>query len=591
MLFYVQLKATGSEKKSEILNIDFKIETLYYFKQLEIPVLLARYSEHLDKFYIMWINDVDLTFAKENAKTFRININEEDEFTDKSSIQIENVLSNVRLLKSGSFKFPITYSINSESTEILGLSNNLLNIQLRNKLNDYSDFLEFKKSEENFLVQISINQNILLVQPSILKGVYFHNIDKDSKENFIENLSLDILLSLSMCMVMLGLVDYAGKIIFENNLEDRLIEKEELLLMILPALITSSYFKNTIDLIDTALDRTENEIILFHSIASLFLQSKTKNKSKIKHIESFFKSQLNKAIKLGIDGLIATSHYNLGNFYRSKDQHLKSINHYVSAKRKDSEYLKRPYYFREIAGVCFENEKYSFSSKFYEKAIIMGDKGNTKSLYADALMFSGNYEKANIIFSEYITETENPFEEFLLKSILLNRILVDKNIKSQKRNPTEANQLADIRDSKSNEEEFLGIEKAIEKDLLSGLAWFNLGILTKEKNDFIKASQYFAFSALINLGDIEAWTFAFLSFLNSGKESDLLVGSLILKTAYWHNRDEFLMHLYQILETNNKSNKNIIELIDNMLVSNIETDLREDVLRILGNDEIIEIGI
>jgi hypothetical protein len=64
----VQLKATGSKKESDIFNIDFKIETLEYFKQLEINVLLARYSQHLDKTYVKWINEVDLTFAKENAK-------------------------------------------------------------------------------------------------------------------------------------------------------------------------------------------------------------------------------------------------------------------------------------------------------------------------------------------------------------------------------------------------------------------------------------------------------------------------------------------------------------------------------------------
>ena len=81
LLFYVQLKATGSKKESDIFKIDFKIDTLEYFKQLEIPVLLARYSQHLDKTYVKWVNEVDLTFAKEKAKTFRINIQESGELT------------------------------------------------------------------------------------------------------------------------------------------------------------------------------------------------------------------------------------------------------------------------------------------------------------------------------------------------------------------------------------------------------------------------------------------------------------------------------------------------------------------------------
>jgi hypothetical protein len=112
ILFYVQLKATGSKKEKEIFNVDFKIKTLEYFKQLEIPVLLARYSQHLDKVYIKWVNQVDLTFAKKKAKTFRIKIAETNEWNEDSAKQIENDLKNVRTLKLVSFNFPISYSIN-----------------------------------------------------------------------------------------------------------------------------------------------------------------------------------------------------------------------------------------------------------------------------------------------------------------------------------------------------------------------------------------------------------------------------------------------------------------------------------------------
>jgi hypothetical protein len=162
LLFYVQLKATGSKKKSEILNVDFKIDTLEYFKQLEIPVLLARYSQHLDKTYIKWINEVDLTFSKEKAKTFRIKITENNEWSSKSSKQIENDLKNVRKLSSGSFNFPVSYSINFNDDNIQGLSNSQFKIQLRNKLSEYSDFLKHSRNDENHLINISIEKKILL---------------------------------------------------------------------------------------------------------------------------------------------------------------------------------------------------------------------------------------------------------------------------------------------------------------------------------------------------------------------------------------------------------------------------------------------
>lgn len=586
LLFYAQLKATASKKESEIFNVDLKIDTLEYFKQLEIPVLLVRYSQHLDKTFVKWINEVDLTFAKEKAKTFRIKIEEEnDEWTEKTVNKIENDLKNVRIFNSGSFGFPLSYSINFNDDRIQELSNSQFKIQLRKELNEFSDFLEYKSNDDNYLINISVDKNILSVQTSILKAVFFHNLDKRPNENFIQELSFDILLSLSMCMIMVGQIDYCGKIIFDNGLEERLLEKEELLLRLLPVLLSSSYFENSLNLINKALDNSENEIILFPAVASLLLKSKTKIKKRITLIESFFKSQLEKAKKLNLNGLIATSNYNLGNFYRSKDRHKESIYHYVQAKKYDPNYLKRSYYYREIAGVCFEASKFWFSARFYEKSIDLGASIDTKSLLADALMFSGNYQIANKIFQEYITEVEAPNEEFLLKAILLQNIIEKKKISSQVRRPVEADKIAGTKPSLND------IENALEKDLLSSVAWFNLGIIKKENFDLQEATFCFAMCACINLGDIEAWTFAFLTFINSGKEGNLLIGSLILKTAYYHNRDEFLMNIYGIIEQNGGQDTDIIKMIDNILLKDINEPEKSATLRILDGEDYKEIEL
>lgn len=190
-------------------------------------------------------------------------------------------------------------------------------------------------------------------------------------------------------------------------------------------------------------------------------------------------------------------------------------------------------------------------------------------------MFSGEYEKADKIFTEYISCCEEPNEEFLLKAILLQNIIKERKILTQKRKPREADIIA------GNNPTLNKIEEAFDLDLLSSLAWFNLGIL-KEREDIQEATLCFAMSACINLWDIEAWTFAFLSFINSGKEGNSLIGSLILKTAYWHNRDEFLIHLYGILESNDQSNKDIIAMIDKILIKDNVGKNKSAILRILG---------
>ncbi|MCD8436010.1 DUF4365 domain-containing protein [Tenacibaculum dicentrarchi] len=585
LLFYVQLKATASKKESEIFNVDFKIDTLEYFKQLEIPVLLARYSQYYDKIYVKWVNQVDLTFAKEKAKTFRIKVKKSDEWTKKSVNRIEKDLNNVRLLNSGFFQFPLTYSINFEDDNIQNLSNNQFKIQLRNELNEYSDFLKYENNNENYLINVSIDKNILLVQTSILKGVFIHNLDKRPNKNFIKNLSSDILLSLAVCMEMVGQIDFCAKIIFENELENKLIEMDEILFLLLPELLSSSYFENTLNLINKVLNSKENDIVLVPSIISLLLKSDTKIKKKINQIESFFLSRLEKTKNIKLDSLTASSHYNLGDFYRSKDRHKESIHHYVRAKRYDSNYLKRSYYYREIAGVCFEANKFKFSVEFYKKSIELGASNETKSLLADALMFSGNYKEADELFKDYINTTEKPNEAFLLKAILLQNIIENQKINSQKRKPEEAYKIASNKPSISN------IEEAFNKDLLSSIAWFNLGVIKKDNANFQEATFCFAMCASINLWDIEAWTSAFLSFINSGKEGVFLIGSLILKTAYWLNQDEFLMNLYLILEQDNESNAETIKMIDKILTTDNKMNEKSAVLRILNGEKYKEFEI
>lgn len=207
----------------------------------------------------------------------------------------------------------------------------------------------------------------------------------------------------------------------------------------------------------------------------------------------------------------------------------------------------------------------------------------TKKFYANALMFSGEYERAFKIFDEYISETEEKKldDEFILKGLLLQEVLNEKKITSQDRKPKEANQLAD---KVSN-------GKAFEKDLLSSLAWYNQGITLAKEKKHKDATISFAMCAMINVTDIEAWTFAFLSFLNSGKEGYLLLGVSILTTGYRYNGDKFLTSLYSILAEEGKLDDDIIEMIDSYLLNNKDEQNKGKVIRILGGEEYKEIDL
>ena len=71
LVFLVQLKATASKQQRTIKGIDLSLETIRYYKRLDLPVLVARYSEVKDKFYVKWATQIDPFYAKDGAKTMR----------------------------------------------------------------------------------------------------------------------------------------------------------------------------------------------------------------------------------------------------------------------------------------------------------------------------------------------------------------------------------------------------------------------------------------------------------------------------------------------------------------------------------------
>ncbi|MBE7639353.1 DUF4365 domain-containing protein [Salegentibacter sp. BLCTC] len=595
LIFYVQLKATTSTSLTEILSIKFKIDTLKYFKQLEIPVLLVRYSEYQDKIYFKWVNNVDLSFSKKDTKTFNTKMSELQYWKKGTAYLLENDIKIRKRLKSGSFGFPLPYYFDLKETEIRGLSKTLFLLKLRNQLNEYSDYLKYSDDSIGSLIKISISEEVLCVQPGILTEVYFHNLDKRPDQNFIENLSKDILFALATNLMLIGKADLSGKVIFDNNLESQLLVKEELLMYLLPGLLESSYFEKSLLIVKEAFIQ-DNLIQIFPSIASILLKTKTKSERKLRSIESFFQELLNKAINIGIDQLIANCHYNLGNFYRSQNQYYESIHHYSLAKRFDPKYLNRSYFFSEIAGICFLLGKFKFSSMFYSTSLKLESNNLNMALYSDALLFEGKYIEAKENFVTYIELENEPNEEFHLKYLLIQYVLEEKQINNQKRDFTKAYQLANIKDCNSTSEQKAQLDQAFNSDLLCGLAWYNLGIVNSKEGKYVDATYNFAMSAVINLDDIEAWTNAFLSFINGSVDSNLLLGCLILITAYNHNHDKFLENLYGTVENstllNDSETTDILNMIDGILRNSVQLKEEDSVIRLIEeNGKISEIQL
>ncbi|MFL0087958.1 DUF4365 domain-containing protein [Tenacibaculum maritimum] len=582
VLFYVQLKATESESETTILNIDFSIETLKYYEQLDVPVLLVRYSKSKDCIYFKWIYKVDLFFAKEGAKTFRIRLDEKDLWTSNSSMEIEKRLFDLKKLKSGYFNFPIPCSVKINEDTILEISKSVLLSQIKRKLKDYSHIINLVEGNKS-IVEVTLDRKELKINIADLAGCSFHSIDKRDNEEFAAGIGEDIILGVAAGMLHLGQIDYCARIIFENELESRLLQKKELLLYLLPALFNSSFFERVLKLLGEVLDSDYSDEVAIVGMVNLMISSELKSKVKIKGIEKFLIQRLESAIKNEENTQIGIAHYNLGNHYRAHSNYHKSIKNYISAKRFEPKYLNQGYYYRELAGVLFLIEKYRFAATFYKKAFELGEKEITKALYADSLMFDGQYKNALDAFLDYLESSDKVSEEYHLKSLCLERILETKKIEVQQRDLMTSTSKADISKLKNGVSAEEQLDKSLDIDLLCGLAWFNYGIIHSEKSEYNDAMFSFTMAGLVQNNDIEAWKNAALCWLKTKIEPTIFV--LVIKTAFFFNGEEFLEQLFhQVEQSGKKEDSSVFIDLINTITQKEEKEKELPTVRMMNKD-------
>lgn len=581
LVFWVQLKATESKIESTIMSVSLKVETLEYYKKLEIPVLLVRYSLKNDSFLIKWISNVDLFYAKKNAKTIKLKFLKKDVWNKSTSEEIEAYLKKLRNVKSGSFAFPFLTSFSIDGSKINSFNSGILLTKLKKEIQGYSDFISYTNKQSNSLIEVSLDNKILKISVIDLCSCSFHSIELREKENFIEGIAKDILLGISVCMSQLNRIELSGKIIFENGLGIWLIKKElELQRIILLPLIGSSFLKETIDLMSKIQNFREYFDLSLYAQISLLLSPKSKNEQKNKIIESFLRNKLNKSIENPEEGQIGIDYYNLGNHFKSQNKFLDAIHYYNLARKFEPIYLNQFYFYAELGGILFSAKKYSIASRMYLKSIEIKEDNWIRGLYADSLMFAGEYKKSLLIFTEYLKKEDNPNEEFLLKKMSLETILEDHKINKQFRNSKKAESLSKFSNDEDKLIQIKKLQEALKFDLLCGLTWYNLGIAYSENSEFIEATFCFTMAALINPNDLQAWKNSTFCIVFS---NDYSIFTLVLKTAYFYHKEDYLELIFEHFDIENKPKESaqLISLIEEIL-NDFESEIERPILRLLN---------
>ncbi|MBA7568726.1 hypothetical protein ES708_10460 [subsurface metagenome] len=583
VFFFFQIKATDNQQIKNILNYRIKKETILYYKKLQIPVLLIRYSSFQKQFYYKWAHSVDFYYSKPISKT--INIKFLEKWNQKQSpeniIQCINFYNGI-IRNTGDIK--IDFYFNMPSEELFSFSKAEIFVSLKQKIKKISEFIDISINlKDDYFSKIEIKNNTLSIDIGGVAGFNIHHLNKYySSTSFKKYITNDILVGIGYVLLKIGY----DKIAIDNLFRSYILKSTAITKIksffneeIISLFLKTNRLKR-LDLLNRIIKINDDINICYNICFILLLQKGECGKdelNKLKEIITYSAKILKERNSLEELG---TLYYNLGNILRKYSENKnESLNYYKKAAKNDPNYFKRPYYWKELAEIYFILENYNTSELYYKKALKLGSPISVIALRADALMFCGRYRDSYDLFNEYINKEKEIDCVWCLKSKFLKTIIQEFKIDNQKRNPNESKKIFSSDLNNANLPEFEEkIQKAFDYDILNNLAWFNKGSLEIRKSNYDEALISFLFAALIDPNDLESWGMFIKINLKEKFNDHLFICGLEL--AYQFHGENLLMHLINWF--NNKPEREIpkkqkIEYINGLTtyLNNIAKEKRE----------------
>lgn len=544
LVFLAQLKATASPKALVSRKVRLQIEQIEYCQSLDLPVLLARYSDYEDRWYVKWLHEVDLYNEKrENAKSKTIAFDDSSIWTEGTAARLVRELKKIRLVRSGAFTLPISLHIDVIDDVVFGMPRAVFLANLRKHLSQFASLVAIDADKDAALARVQAGSENLSLCIAGVASCTFHCAIAESLSGSAEDAAADALLCLGQALISLGQVEMAALVFLDDGLVARFLGCKQLLANCVPALVTSSRggeFLGVVgDLIEAGKGEFVEAIAILAAVAAVRADPNRQNA-----IQGLLIKSLNKCKLAGDSVGMAIGYYNLGNHFHSRRMAREAVRNYARAKRFDTRYWSRPYFWSELGGVLFESGRYACAAKAYGRAMDLGGDAELMPLYADALMSSGQYRAARETFGSYFETKGSVRAEWRLKMACLDELMNSTGIESQKRRPDAALALAGAIDG-GRIEAVRQFHQAFDLDCLCGLAWFNLGVEYSRLESHENAQFAFVMCGLIQRGDVEAWANGTICCLNY--EEGMSVLPLVVETAYSYNGDEYAVKLYQAL--------------------------------------------
>lgn len=559
IVFLIQLKATDQENPKKQRRVQLSNDTINYYKSLKLPVLIVRYVEKTKSLYTRWAHRIDRYGSKKGSQSFSFVMNDDELWTNETPNLIHTYLKKIDFLENATTLTPFNVYLDFTFKSKDHISPHKLKSYVR-EVTDKSQHISITINKADSICNVSITNDTLSTSFLEKGAIYFHSIDKIGYTKLSE-LGGDLFLSVTLSLIELNRISEAILIFDDLVKESLIINTPEVYLKLIKTIIEVGQANKAFELWESIPEenKTQIENTLFQMILS--------QSGKTDIYEKFLLSEISKFEYLGNDIHLGISLYNYANLLKCNGKLYEAFKRYKKALRFNPQYQKEDYIYKELGGVLFGLRRYGVSAKCYQNGLNIKSDPSTRALYADALMLKGDYRLSLEEFEKLFTEQEEPFSEWIIKATILDFIISQYDIASQKRNYIKSMSeplLIEPWTSPKTDEE---ISYILSIDALSPLLWYNLAINNFDNENYEMAMGGFLICAVINENDIDAWYNAFISALKSNS-LDLI--QPILETGYYKSREVFINRIYDFLEPLEKSGKIDVQYMYDFLDEIIE---------------------
>src|SRR6267143_1720225 len=198
LMFLVQLKATDAPDLSDALSIRFKLDTLSYYRKLDLPVMIILWSAALRQFFWKWAHEVDTYYAERGQEYITVRMPQERVWGLETPSSVDKDLEEFRKLRRPNVRLPQVFSVLIKEKQFHGISAPIIESNLIQAAAGDSDLVCF--SSENppgAHPMVFIENDQITVTLSGLTSLVFHT--KGYPPDFLPTkLSHDILTAVAL---------------------------------------------------------------------------------------------------------------------------------------------------------------------------------------------------------------------------------------------------------------------------------------------------------------------------------------------------------------------------------------------------------